>query len=391
MLLLTRSRRRRDHASLAAASIACALLGISGVAVGQSSAVVAAAASGAHRGPPDASRGTSAASAAISEEELDALLAPIALYPDALLSQVLMASTYPLEIVEAERFVRHNPKLQGEALDEALATKRWDPSVQSLAGYPKVLAMMSERLEWTERLGNAVLEDESRVMDAVQSLRARAYAAGKLESTAEQKVVREKETIVIEPRQRDVVYVYDYDPAWVYGAYWSTAAAYYYGRYYGGTSYSVSVSYSSYRISANHWNGSRADWNERRLAVDGRDNRFWSQTDRAQGGAWQHDSLHRRGVDYPSDAMRQRFGEPGPNRQAGSPPGGLAGDPRAAGAGLPQRGPGAGLEPPRGGPGGPGGPMSPHAPQFPGGLSGMPSMPSMPPMPPGPPPLPGPH
>ncbi|HUP06581.1 MAG TPA: DUF3300 domain-containing protein [Caldimonas sp.] len=382
-------------------SVVCAMLAISGASLAQPSLPAAEASTrDANRGASDARPESGAANEAYTQDELDALLTPVALYPDALLSQLLMASTYPLEVVEADRFMRQNAGLQGEALDDALAKKRWDPSVQSLAGYPKVLAMMSEKLEWTERLGNAVLEDEGRVMDTVQSLRRRARAAGHLESTAEQKVVTERDTIVIEPTQKDVVYVYDYDPAWVYGAYWSAAAASYYGRYYGGYSYSVSVSYSTYRISSNHWNGSRADWSNRRLSVEGHDNRFWSQSAHAAGanGAWQHDGLHRRGVDYPNAATRERFGGAGPDRVAG--PRGPSGDPWTSGPGTPRDRPGSGLGPPhagagagvgalRGEPGG-AGLASLRPPPFAGGPSGMPNMPSMPPMP-GPPPLPGPH
>ena len=152
-----------------------------------------------------------AAEDSFSQDELDALVAPIALYSDDLLSQVLMASTYPLEVVEADRFLKENPALYSEALNEALAEKNWDPSVQSLAAYPKVLAMMSEKLEWTEYLGEAFLEDEGRVMDTVQALRRRAQAAGNLQSTAEALVVDENETISIEPAEPDVVYVPDYD------------------------------------------------------------------------------------------------------------------------------------------------------------------------------------
>jgi hypothetical protein len=176
--------------------------------------------------------------ASVSQEELDALLAPIALYPDGLLGQVLMASTYPLEVVEAERFLNQNPGLRGEALDEALVKKNWDPSVRSLAAYPRVLIMMSEKLEWTGRLGNAFLEDQGRVMDTVQNLRRRAEAAGNLKSNAEQSVVHDKETIVIESTQTEVVYVPVYDAAVVYGAWYE--AYYYYHRYYGYASVSVS-------------------------------------------------------------------------------------------------------------------------------------------------------
>ena len=152
-----------------------------------------------------------------SQDELDALLAPIALYPDGLLTQVLMAATYPLEVVHADRFLKQNRSLHGTALEDTVAEKNWDPSVQSLTAYPKVLATMSDKLEWTERLGNAVLEDQARVMDTVQGLRKRAEAAGNLKSTSEQSVVHEKKSIIIEPSQKGVVYVPYYDSTVVYG------------------------------------------------------------------------------------------------------------------------------------------------------------------------------
>ena len=99
----------------------------------------------------------SAPGSAYSQDELDQLLAPIALYPDQLLTQILMAATYPLEVVEAVRFVQQNPDLRGDALDQVIADKNWDPSVQSLAAYPQVLSMMNDKLEWTQRLGDAFL------------------------------------------------------------------------------------------------------------------------------------------------------------------------------------------------------------------------------------------
>ncbi len=250
-----------------------------------------------------------ATNSSFSQDELNALLAPIALYPDGLLSQVLIASTYPLEVVEAERFLKQKPDLRGEALDEQLAKKNWDPSVQSLAAYPRVLITMSEKLEWTVRLGNAFLEDQGRVMETVQELRRRAEAAGNLKSSAEQTVVHEKETIIVEPAQTQVVYVAEYDPAVVYGSWWYAAAYDYYNRYYGSYSYNVSVSYTSYNISRNHWGWARADWRQRRVGVDGRNNRFWNSAGRAQAaeGAWQHDPSHRGGVAYPTSAMSDRF------------------------------------------------------------------------------------
>src|SRR6516165_7606787 len=177
------------------------------------------------QGPPpaDAMPYPSQPATALSQEQLDALLAPIALYPDQLLSQVLMASTYPLEVVEAARFVQQNPGLKGEALDQALAGKIWDPSVQSLAAFPQVLAMMNDKLDWTQQLGDAFLANQEQVMQTVQSLRARAQAAGNLQSTEQQRVIVQERTIIIEPAQPQVVYVPVYNPLVVYGTWWAPA------------------------------------------------------------------------------------------------------------------------------------------------------------------------
>lgn len=332
------------------------------------------------------------ANSSFAQVELDGLLAPIALYPDGLLTQVLMASTYPLEIVEADRFLKKNPSLQGDALDEALAKRTWDPSVQSLAAYPQVLAMMSDKLEWTERLGNAVLEDQARVMDTVQGLRRRAESTGNLQSSDKQTVVHEKQTIIVQPAQKEVVYVAEYDPAVVYGTAWYAAASYYHEHYYGHGSYGVSVSYSSYRVSASHYGWASANWQERSVSVDGRGNRFWSNSGRAQNlaGTWQHDPAHRGSVDYPSSALRDRIAEGKPSPKGLEPPGG-ASRPRPSGpldsaraplASLPDRGlPGPSSLPVGGPPNfGSGGPptFGGGGPHFGGGLPGPPPPPPFP-------------
>src|SRR5262245_12339644 len=166
-----------------------------------------------------------------SSEELEQIVAPIALYPDSLLAQVLMASTYPLEVVEAARFAKENPNLKDQALDDALQGKTWDASVKSLVSFPQVLTMMNEKLDWTQKLGDAFLAEQSSVMDAVQRLRQKAKAEGNLESTKEQKVIVEQapptEVVVeqapptiikIEPADPQVVYVPTYNPTVVYGA-----------------------------------------------------------------------------------------------------------------------------------------------------------------------------
>jgi hypothetical protein len=153
--------------------------------------------------------------------ELDQLVAPIALYPDTLLSEVLMASTYPLEIVEAERWVSANKNLKGDELKTAVGKQDWDDSIKSLVATPSVLDMMSTKLDWTQKLGDAVIAQQADVMDAIQRLRAKAQANNKLQSTQQQKVtVRQnqgRQVIEIAPTDPDTVYVPYYDPAVVYG------------------------------------------------------------------------------------------------------------------------------------------------------------------------------
>ena len=149
--------------------------------------------------------------------ELEALVAPIALYPDQLLAKVLIASTYPLEIVEAARWRTQNKSLSGSALDSALASQTWDDSVKDLTRTPEVLDNLDKQVGWTQKLGDAVLSNQAGVMQAVQRLRAKAEAKGTLTNTAEQKVVTENQTIIIEPAQPEKVYVPYYDSASVYG------------------------------------------------------------------------------------------------------------------------------------------------------------------------------
>src|SRR6478735_11580862 len=148
--------------------------------------------------PPPASStaaapATSAATKTFSQQELDQLLAPLALYPDSLVAQVLMASTYPLEIVLAERWVKANPSLKDKALEDALQNQRWDPAVKSLAVFPQVLTMMSEKLDWTQKLGDAFLAQQQEVMATAQALRVKAVAQGALKDSKEHLVKTEVE------------------------------------------------------------------------------------------------------------------------------------------------------------------------------------------------------
>jgi uncharacterized protein DUF3300 len=173
----------------------------------------------------------------LTQQQLQQLLAPVALYPDALLAQVLTASTYPLEVTMAARWSEKNPNLKGPALEDAMQKESWDPSVKGLASVPQVLAMMNDKLEWTTQLGEAFLAQPNDVQTAIQTLRKQAEAAGNLKSSKEQKVSRmaapastgyagPPEYIVIEPVEPDYIYVPVYDPVVIYGAgYWSPAYA----------------------------------------------------------------------------------------------------------------------------------------------------------------------
>jgi hypothetical protein len=158
----------------------------------------------------------------LKPQELDQLVAPIALYPDNLLAQILMASAYPLDIVQAERWLKSHKNLKGDQLKAAIAKEDWDDSVKSLIATPDVLAMMSDKLDWTEKLGDAVVDQQPDVMDAIQRLRAKAQANDKLKSTKQQTVtvneVQGKQVIAIAPTDPDTLYVPYYDPAVVYGA-----------------------------------------------------------------------------------------------------------------------------------------------------------------------------
>ena len=137
---------------------------------------------------PATAQPSGTAGPAFTSEQLEQVAAPIALYPDPLLAQVLMASTYPLEVVQAARFVKDNPKLQGDQLNEKLKDQTWDDSVKSLVSFPQALQLMDQKLEWTQKLGDAFLAQEKELLDAIQRLRARAQAEGNLKTTKEQTV-----------------------------------------------------------------------------------------------------------------------------------------------------------------------------------------------------------
>ncbi len=260
-----------------------------------------------------------------STEQLEQLVAPIALYPDALLAQILMASTYPLEIVEADRWIRGQPDLKGDALDEALKQKDWDPSVKSLTTLPDVLKQMSENLDWTQDLGDAFLAQKNDLMDTVQRMRGLAYDAGNLETTEQQTVEQQPDQIiVIQSTSPEVIYVPTYSPTVVYGPAWGYPSYYYPAYYYppppgyGLVSFGVGVA-----VGAAIWGGCNWGWGHNDINIDiNRQNNFNRNTNinggnrvntgggRGEGGrtSWQHDSSHRKGVNYKSADVAQRHG-----------------------------------------------------------------------------------
>ena len=163
----------------------------------------------------------------IPADQIEQLVAPIALYPDALVAQILMASTYPLDVVQASRWLKDHEDLKGEALDKAVKEEAWDESVKALVYFPSVLAFMSDNLDWTQDLGDAVLAQEGDLTDTIQRLRREADKAGALATNEQQRVEKAGDTIVIQPAQPETVYVPVYDPVKVYGQSAPPAKSYY--------------------------------------------------------------------------------------------------------------------------------------------------------------------
>jgi hypothetical protein len=258
------------------------------------------------------------ASRTFSKEELDQLVAPIALYPDALLVQILMASTYPLEVVTADRWVKANPGLKEKALEDALVSQPWDASVKSLAAFPQVLTMMSEKIDWTQKLGDAFLAQQKDVLAAAQDLRRKAVAQGTLKTTNEQKVATETvdgTTIIkVEPANPQVVYVPAYNPTVVYGV-WPYPAypPYYYypPNYYAGT---VAFSFMAGAVVGGAlW--SDCDWRSGDVNIN--NNRFNNfNRSNVQQGRWSHNGAHRGAVPYRDQRVAQQYGRTSPGNAA---------------------------------------------------------------------------
>lgn len=243
-------------------------------------------------------------------QELAQMLAPIALYPDALLSQVLVAATYPIEVIEADRWLQRHPSLDEDDLDDALYDKEWDPSVKALCHFPDVLSRMSENISETTNLGNAFLAQEQEVMEMVQQLRTRAYQEGNLYSTRQQKVIVQREVIVIEPVRSRVVYVPYYDPYYVYGSWWyPDYPPYYWGPANVRLGFGVSFS-SGISLSFVFSNWSYFDWPRHVIYINPHKRpRFVHKPRVTSPQVWKHVPHHRRGVAYRDKFTAQKYGQ----------------------------------------------------------------------------------
>src|SRR5262249_26505994 len=246
-------------------------------------------------------------------QELDSLVAPIALYPDSLLAQTLAASTYPLEVIQLQQWMANNPNLKDQALADAVSKQPWDPSVQGLVAYPDVVQRMAGNIQWTTDLGNAFLAQQSDVMDSVQRMRAKAQGTGNLKTNAQSVVKTEtvgggtagpsKQVIEIQQANPDVVYVPSYDPTVVYGA----APAEYpyypytYPGYYAGTALMWGAGVALGAAAWGAWGGNwgNCDWNNGDVNVNNNynynknANRNVNRGQAGQGGKWQHNPQHR--------------------------------------------------------------------------------------------------
>ncbi|MFO0830017.1 MAG: DUF3300 domain-containing protein [Phycisphaerales bacterium] len=261
-------------------------------------------------------------------EELEQMLAPIALYPDSLLSQVLMASTYPIEVVEADRWVKAHADLKGDALAAELEKQTWDPSVRSLVNFPQVLAMMSENLSTTVKIGDAFIGQQKEVMDTVQKLRLKADATGNLKSSKEQTVVKETtdtgaQVIVIQSPSPQVVYVPTYNPTVVYGA-WPYPAYPPYPYYPPGYVASNVISFGVGVACGVAWGYAwgHCNWNHGDVNVNINQNNNFNQNinrnnfQNINNKSWNHDPAHRQGAAYRNSDAANRVGAGTTNNRA---------------------------------------------------------------------------
>lgn len=255
-----------------------------------------------------------------SQAELDQILAPIALYPDALLSQMLMASTYPDQIAEAANWSKSNTNEKGDDAVKAVQDKPWDPSVASLVAFPQALAMMGDKPDWVSQMGDAFLADPEAVMETVQGLRQKAKGAGNLDSTEQQKVVVDEsssQTIIkIESADPKVVYVPTYNPTVVYGTWWWPAYPPFYWPPPPGYGFAAGVVSGigfgvGIAITNSIWGG--FDWYRHDVNIDV--NRYNNininkkiDVDR-NSVSWKHNAVNRKGKAYADRSSQEKFGQ----------------------------------------------------------------------------------
>ncbi len=293
----------------------------------------------------------------LSQDQLESLVAPIALYPDPLLAQCLAASTYPLDVVEAQQWLSQNSSLKGEALTQAAQKQNWDPSVQALVAIPDALKRLSENVKWTTDLGNAFLAQEQDVMNAVQALRAEAQKAGKLQSTEQQKVetkvVETRTYVVIEPASPTVVYVPTYSPTVIWGPPVYPYPPVYYPPYVPGAAlFTFGMGIAVGAAISGGW-GWGCGWGHHTTININNNNTFVRNTNinnnvnRTGNSTWQHNAQNRGGVPYKDRATANKYGggtrgdspatrqaqarNQSANRASQANVGGRTGEPRAGG------------------------------------------------------------
>ncbi len=253
----------------------------------------------------------------MSPEQIDSLVAPIALYPDALLAQTLAASTYPLEIMQLDQWMAKNTNLKDKALADAVAKQPWDPSVQSMAAFPDVVKRMAENIQWMTEIGNAFLDQQKDVMDAVQRMRAKAQGTGNLKTGGETKVESKttsggQQVVVIEQTNPESVYVPSYDPTVVYGAAPADAPyyPYTYPGYQPGTALAWGTAIAVGGAWANNNNWGSCDWDDANVTINNNNN-FNKNTNVNKGNAngnWQHNPQHRGNAPYANKQTAGKYG-----------------------------------------------------------------------------------
>ncbi len=301
----------------------------------------------------------------IPNDQLDSLVAPIALYPDAMLAQTLAASTYPLEVMQLNQWMDKNKNLKDKALADAVAKQPWDPSVQSMAAFPDVVQRMAENIQWMTDVGNAVLAQQKDVMDAVQRMRAKAQGTGNLQTGSEQKVETKttqsgQQVIVVEQANPEAAYVPSYDPEIVYGA--APAEYPYYPYSYPGYQPGRALAWGSAIAVGGVWannNWGNCDWDDGNVTINNNNNfnknynKNVNKTGTGQGNGWQHNPQHRGNAPYANKQTANKYG--GKTAGGAGKPGGPGGAGGVGGAGKPGGPGGAGGVGGAGKPGGPGG------------------------------------